>query len=319
MTVLTRLFFLLALLFPALGQAAANDMIMQQRNSTDTGMQQRLLAPPASAASSLFFFNGSTVLPGYLLIGSGLQITGGTLAATVPAGPEGPQGLTGATGATGAQGAQGIQGPAGGAGSTGATGSAGAQGPQGDTGATGPAGSTGGTGATGATGAAGTQGIQGITGSQGTQGVAGGAGSTGATGATGDQGPAGATGSQGLQGNPGLTAFGFPSTRTLVVSTSYQATDNSKPAILTLSPACTNTTTVLTSSACTMQVRMHTATVTCSTGTVYSTWTSTYALGLLLTSASGSPVDVKLPAGAHFILCPTAGTFSMAAVEQVIN
>jgi hypothetical protein len=111
--------------------------------------------------------------------------------------------------------------------------------------------------------------------------------------------------------------FGFPSTRTLTVSTDYQANDPSKPAILTVSPQCTNTTTVLAASACTMQVRMHTAAVTCGTGTVHSTWTSTYALGLLLTNASGSPITIHLPIGAHFMLCPTAGTFSVTGtVEQ---
>ena len=111
--------------------------------------------------------------------------------------------------------------------------------------------------------------------------------------------------------------FGFPSTRTLAVSTDYQANDPSKPAILTVSPQCTNTTTVLAASACTLQVRMHTAAVTCGTGTVHSTWTSTYALGLLLTNASGPPVTIHLPIGAHFMLCPTAGTFSVTGtVEQ---
>lgn len=111
-------------------------------------------------------------------------------------------------------------------------------------------------------------------------------------------------------------SYGFPSTRTIAVSTAYQATDPSKSAVVTVSPSCTNATTVLAASACTLQVRMNTATLNCSGGTVYGTWTSTYALGLLLTNASGSPFDVKLPAGAFFILCATAGTFAIAAVEQ---
>lgn len=125
-----------------------------------------------------------------------------------------------------------------------------------------------------------------------------------------------------LSGKPTIPAafsFGFPFTRSLAQSTSVQASDNTKPAVITVSPACTNATTVLAASACTLQVRMNTSTVTCSTGTVYNTWTSTYALGLLLTNASGSPFDIKLPAGAFFILCPTAGTFTINAVEQSIG
>ena len=114
-------------------------------------------------------------------------------------------------------------------------------------------------------------------------------------------------------------SYGFPFTRTLAQSTSLQATDAAKPAVLTISPACTNSTTLLAASACTLQVRVHTSAVTCSTGTVYANWTSTYTLGLLLTNASGSPFDVKLPTGAFFILCPVAGTFTIAAAEQTVG
>lgn len=118
---------------------------------------------------------------------------------------------------------------------------------------------------------------------------------------------------------PAAFAYGFPSARTLAVSTAYQATDPSKAAVLTVSPLCTNATTVVAASACTLQVRMNTATLNCSGGTVYSTWTSTYALGLLLTNTSGSSLDIKLPASGWFILCPTAGTFTLAAVEQTVG
>lgn len=137
--------------------------------------------------------------------------------------------------------------------------------------------------------------------------------------------PAGTTG-QYVRGDgslatfPSLPAafdFGYPSARSLSVSTSYQATDPSKAAIVTVSPQCVNSTTVIAASACTMQVRVHNTTASCASGTVIATWTSTYALGLLLTNTSGSPIDIKLPAGAHFILCPTAGTFTInAAVDQ---
>jgi len=156
-------------------------------------------------------------------------------------------------------------------------------------------------------------------GPEGPQGPAGEPGATGPTGATGATGPQGSVGPQGPQGNPGLAAFGFPSARTLAASTSYQASDNTKPAILTVSAGCTNSSTVTAASACTMQIRMHTSAVTCSTGAIYATWSSTYDLGLLLTNASIAPIDIKLPSGAYFILCPTAGTFAFDAVEQAVN
>jgi len=113
-------------------------------------------------------------------------------------------------------------------------------------------------------------------------------------------------------------AFNFsqPASRTLAVSTSYQATDPSKAAIIYPSYACQNATQVLASSACTMQVRMGTSALTCSTGTVYYTQSLTVGLGLLLTQNSTNPVPIMLPAGAHFILCATAGTFTITANEQ---
>lgn len=292
----------LALLFvTAEASAAANWMRLTQRDPTDSFYISRDLAIPAGSGNGIFFFNGSTLLPELITVGSGLQISGSQLVSTVPAGPEGPQGPAGGTG---------MQGPAG------PTGSTGPQGAQGDVGPAGPAGATG---ATGATGSQGPQGVKGDTGATGPTGATGAAGATGATGPTGPTGSQGATGPQGAQGNPGLAAFSFPSPRTLTVSTSYQATDNTRPSILTVSAGCTNSTTLLAASACTLQVRMHTAAVTCSIGTVYATLSTTYALGLLPTSASTAPVDIKLPAGAFFILCPTAGTFTINAVEQTVN
>lgn len=165
-----------------------------------------------------------------------------------------------------------------------------------------------------ASGATGPQGPQGVAGPAGSQGVQ---GSTGPTGTTGAQGPIGATGPQGIQGNPAPTFnFGSPVARTLAVSTAYQAADSTRASIITASLACTNSTTVLAASACTLQARIGTSTLTCSTGTVATTWTSTYALGLLLTNTSGSPLGINLPIGAYFILCPTAGTFTISAVDQ---
>lgn len=111
--------------------------------------------------------------------------------------------------------------------------------------------------------------------------------------------------------------FGAPNVRTVAVSTAYQATDPTKADIVTVSPSCQNATTVLASSACTMQVRQSATTgLTCSTGTVTASWTSLVNLGLVFTQTSGSPLTVHLPIGGYFILCATSGTFTISAVDQ---
>jgi hypothetical protein len=115
-----------------------------------------------------------------------------------------------------------------------------------------------------------------------------------------------------------VTPFNFsqPSARTINVSTSYQATDNTKAAIIYPSYACQNATQVLASSACTLQVRVGTGTLTCSTGTVYYTQSLTVNLGVLITQNSTNPVPIFLPSGGSFILCPQTGTFTVTTIEQ---
>lgn len=117
---------------------------------------------------------------------------------------------------------------------------------------------------------------------------------------------------------PTITAFNFsqPTARTLAVNTSYQALDNTKAAVIVPSYACQNATTVLAASGCTIQVRMGTGTLTCSTGTVYYTQSLTVQLGVLITQNSTNPVQINLPIGGSFILCPQTGTFTISAVEQ---
>lgn len=117
---------------------------------------------------------------------------------------------------------------------------------------------------------------------------------------------------------PTVTAFNFsqPSARSLSVNTSYQASDTSKAAVIYPSYACQNATTVLAASGCTIQVRMGTGTLTCSTGTVYYTQSLTVQLGVLITQNSVNPVQINLPIGGSFILCPQTGTFTISAVEQ---
>lgn len=74
------------LLIPTLAMGAANDLLINQRNSTDTGTLSRTVTIPGGGANGLFGFSGSTVLPVFYTIGSGLTLTGGVLDA-VPGGP----------------------------------------------------------------------------------------------------------------------------------------------------------------------------------------------------------------------------------------
>lgn len=285
-----RLIF--AVLLFAFGAAHAqqgNDVMVRQRNSTNTGWLDKFLSPPVSGADGIMYINNmvSPPLASVVAIGPGFTISSGVLSVSGSVGPAGPVGPTGATGPQGPAGATGA------AGSTGATGATGAQGPVGLTGAQGPIGLT------GATGPAGAQGVKGDTGATGAQ---------GAIGLTGATGPAGAAASP--------FNYGLPVSRTLSMSTSYQATDNSKASVIYPSYACQNATTVLAASGCTIQVRMGTGTLTCSTGTVYYTQSLTVQLGVLITQNSTNPVPIMLPAGASFILCPTVGTFTATTVEQ---
>lgn len=251
-----------------------------QRNSTNTSYISRF-APPNSTEPCMLVMPSIAdgAIPTCVRMGTAMSIDGGAVSVAVTTGPQGP---------IGPQGIQGAQGPAGPQGPAGIIGPTGATGPQG------PIGNTGDTGATGATGSQGPQGLQGV---------------QGLTGPTGPAGPA---------GTPAPTFnFGAPAARTIAVSTAYQAADATKAANISVSPSCTNATTILAASACTMTVRQSSAGgLTCSTGTVVKTWSSTVALGLVITQGNSFPFDIKLPIGGYFILCPSAGTFTISAVEQ---
>jgi len=215
------------LLLPFLANAAPNDLLINQRNATDTGTQARTVAIPPANTNGLLGFNGASLLPVFYTVGQGLQLNAGVLSSTVttgPQGPQGPQGIQGVKGDTGATGPAGPKGDAGPAGAVGAigpqgfkgdqgvAGSAGPAGAKGDTGAVGPQGPKGDTGSTGPQGASGATGPAGadsiVPGPQGPIGLTGPAGPAGATGATG---PQGLRGLQGIQGIQGLTGPQGPS------------------------------------------------------------------------------------------------------------
>jgi len=192
------------------------------------------------------------------------------------------------------------------------------EGPVGPQGAPGQDGADGAPGPTGATGAPGLDGV-GIPGAAGKDGIN---GVDGAPGATGPQGIQGIQGIPGPAGTPAPTfSFGLPAARTLALTTPYQATNPAKPAIVTVSPSCTASLTLAGGSTCSMQVRIGVAPLTCTSGTVVATWTNgntgALSVGLALSQTVGAPYGINLPTGASFILCPTAGTFTVTAAEQI--
>lgn len=188
-------------------------------------------------------------------------------------------------------------GPTGPTGPQGPTGSQGPTGPQGATGATGPTGATGSTGATGATGPA---------------------GPTGATGAQGVKGDTGATGPTGPQGAAGVNAFGTPNTRSISLATAYQATDPTKPALVTinltstasisLSGGTTNTADVLIGS---------TNAVASGTGTILgkhaNSNTGTLTIGLNLSTIATGQITLPLPIGWYFAVRVQSGTVTVVS------
>lgn len=117
--------------------------------------------------------------------------------------------------------------------------------------------------------------------------------------------------------------FGMPVTRTLALSTAYTALNAAKPATVTVSPTCTASLTLSGGGTCTLQARIGTAPLTCSSGTVVATWTNgntgALSVGLALNQTVGAPYSINLPAGASMVLCPTAGTFTVSAAEQSVG
>lgn len=110
--------------------------------------------------------------------------------------------------------------------------------------------------------------------------------------------------------------YGSINTRTFAVSTAYQATDNTKAAVVKVSPSCTASLTLSAGGTCTIQARVGSSSLTCSTGTVVATWTNantgTLTIGLGLNQIIGSPGNIELAIGEYFILCATSGTFTIA-------
>lgn len=73
------------LLLPLLANAAPNDLLISQRNSTDTGTLSRTVTVPTGGANGVLGFNGVTILPMFYSVGPGLQLSSGVLSATAVA------------------------------------------------------------------------------------------------------------------------------------------------------------------------------------------------------------------------------------------
>lgn len=71
--------FALSLVFSSSILAAGNDILLTQRNSTDTGSITRVMPSPASGDVTVFAYNGTTVLPVYLTLNSQFTTTSGIL------------------------------------------------------------------------------------------------------------------------------------------------------------------------------------------------------------------------------------------------
>lgn len=73
-------------LLPALAIAGPNDLVITQRNATDTGLApNRLVAPPPNAADGIMGYVGSTQRPIHWGIGQGLTLSSGILSSPATA------------------------------------------------------------------------------------------------------------------------------------------------------------------------------------------------------------------------------------------
>lgn len=69
-------------LLPMLAHSAALDLFMNQRDANNVNTLTRQIAHPPGISDGVFGYIGSTQLPGFLTIGSGLTLSNGTLSAT---------------------------------------------------------------------------------------------------------------------------------------------------------------------------------------------------------------------------------------------
>lgn len=138
-------------------------------------------------------------------------------------------------------------------------------------------------------------------------------------------GPPGDQGVPGIQGPAGVNAFGTPNGRSLSLSTAYQSSDPTKPAIITV-----NITSVASLSLAVGQTNTAdivigaTTAVATGTGTVINKYrnslTGTLIIGLAVTTDSGISATFALPIGWYFAVRQTGGTIAIAsAYDQAVG
>lgn len=123
--------------------------------------------------------------------------------------------------------------------------------------------------------------------------------------------PAGATGSTGSAGAAGVNAFSAPNTRTVAFATAYQATDNTKPAMVGVEIECVVTVALGSPTANTVELIIgSTNAVAAGTGTKVDTMKSDLSVSILLSLGFTNRqfLQASLPAGYYFAARRTSGT-----------
>lgn len=73
------LLFIAACIVSAYAFSDAYDLVLMQRNASDTGYNGRVLTSPAAGAIGILVYDQPNLLPAYLTLGSGLSISAGVL------------------------------------------------------------------------------------------------------------------------------------------------------------------------------------------------------------------------------------------------
>lgn len=154
--------------------------------------------------------------------------------------------------------------------------------------------------------------IPGAVGPVGQQGAQGAKGDTGATGSQGSQGNAGAAGAQGpagAQGSAGVNAYGPPVTRSLSLATAYQASDPTKPAVVTVMIDLSTSVSIGSVTQTVELIMGSTSAVASGTGTLADSWANALTVTLIsITMAGRQKLTCQLPVGWFFAVRRTVGT-----------
>jgi hypothetical protein len=125
---------------------------------------------------------------------------------------------------------------------------------------------------------------------------------------------------------PSVVTLSAPNTRSLALATAYQATDNTKAAIVTVTLTSTASITLTTGTTISGEIRMGSTTaVATGTGTAVAGYTNsitgTLVVGANISTASNQVITFALPAGQYFAVRQTAGSglSIVSAFDQTIT